>query len=146
MTERKVLLIDGSSLAFRAFFSILDIERFKNKAGLHTNALYSFNRMLDNVLTQFEPTHVLVAFDKSETTFRTEQFAEYKAGRDKTPSEFKEQMPYFRVLLDGYGIRHYEILRYEADDIIGTLARAATPNDQVIVLQECFIAKIVEAR
>ena len=134
MTERKILLIDGSSLAFRAFFSILDIERFKNKAGLHTNALYSFNRMLDNVLTQFEPTHVLVAFDKSETTFRTEQFAEYKAGRDKTPSEFKEQMPYFRVLLDGYGIRHYEILRYEADDIIGTLARAATPNDQVIVL------------
>lgn len=134
MAKRKILLIDGSSLAFRAFFSILDIERFKNKAGLHTNALYSFNRMLDLVLAQFEPTHVLVAFDKSETTFRTEQFAEYKGGREKTPSEFKEQMPYLRVLLDGYGIQHYEILRYEADDIIGTLAHQADADDEVYVL------------
>lgn len=134
MAKRKILLIDGSSLAFRAFFSILDIERFKNKAGLHTNALFSFNRMLDNVLAQFEPTHVLVAFDKSETTFRTEQYAEYKAGREKTPSEFKEQMPYFRVLLDGYGIEHYEVLRYEADDIIGTLARQADAEDEVYIL------------
>lgn len=134
MAQRKILLIDGSSLAFRAFFSILDIERFKNKAGLHTNALYSFNRMLDSVLAQFEPTHVLVAFDKSETTFRTEQFAEYKASRAKTPSEFKEQMPYFRVLLDGYGIRHYDLARYEADDIIGTLAHQADADDTVIIL------------
>ena len=71
MTQRKILLIDGSSLAYRAFFSILDIERFKNKAGLHTNALFSFIRMLDGVLYQFKPTHVLVAFDKSGHTFLT---------------------------------------------------------------------------
>ena len=134
MTQRKILLIDGSSLAYRAFFSILDIERFKNKAGLHTNALFSFNRMLDGVLDQFKPTHVLVAFDKSGHTFRTEQYPEYKAGRQKTPGEFREQLPYFRVLLDAYGIKYYELLHYEADDILGTLAKAADPDDQVMIL------------
>lgn len=134
MAQRKIMLIDGSSLAYRAFFSILDIERFKNKSGLHTNALYSFKRMLDSLLEQFQPTHVLVAFDKSERTFRTEQFAEYKGGRDKTPSEFKEQMPYLRVMLDGFGMKYYELLRYEADDIIGTLSRMADVEDEVIVV------------
>ena len=134
MTQRKILLIDGSSLAYRAFFSILDIERFKNKAGLHTNALFSFNRMLDGVLDQFKPTHVLVAFDKSGHTFRTEQYPEYKAGRQKTPGEFREQLPYFRVLLDAYSIKHYELLDYEADDILGTLAKAADPDDQVMIV------------
>ena len=134
MTQRKILLIDGSSLAYRAFFSILDIERFKNKAGLHTNALFSFNRMLDGVLDQFKPTHVLVAFDKSGHTFRTEQYPEYKAGRQKTPGEFREQLPYFRVLLDAYGIKYYELLHYEADDILGTLAKAADPDDQVMIV------------
>lgn len=134
MTKRKIMLIDGSSLAFRAFFSILNIENFKNRAGLHTNALFSFNRMLDDVLKRFQPTHVLVAFDRSEVTFRTEKYQEYKGGRQKTPSEFKEQMPYFRVLLDAYGIRHYDILRYEADDVIGTLSHQATSDDEVIVI------------
>lgn len=134
MTKRKIMLIDGSSLAFRAFYSILNIENFKNRAGLHTNALFSFNRMLDDVLKRFEPTHILVAFDRSEITFRTEKYQEYKGGRQKTPSEFKEQMPYFRVLLDAYGIRHYDILRYEADDVIGTLAHQAAPEDEVIII------------
>lgn len=134
MKPRKIVLIDGSSLAYRAFYSIFNIERFKNRDGLHTNALYSFNRMLDNILEQFEPTHILVAWDKSNITFRNELFKEYKAGRSKTPSELKEQMPYFRVLLDGYGISHYELLNYEADDIIGTLAKLSHPEDEVIVI------------
>lgn len=128
------MLIDGSSLAFRAFYSILDIERFKNKSGLHTNALFSFHRMLDNVMAEFQPTHVLVAFDKSEITFRTEMYGEYKGGRQKTPSEFKEQMPYIRVLLDAYGMKHYDVLKYEADDIIGTLSHQADSDDEVIVI------------
>lgn len=134
MTKRRIMLIDGSSLAFRAFYSILNIESFKNKAGLHTNALFSFNRMLDDVLKKFKPTHILVAFDRSEITFRTEKFQDYKGGRQKTPSEFKEQMPYFRVLLDAYGIKHYDIMRYEADDVIGTLAHQADPQDEVIII------------
>ncbi|MGF3226651.1 DNA polymerase I [Facklamia sp. P12932] len=134
MSKRTILLIDGSSLAFRSFFSILDIERFKNRSGLHTNALFTFKRMLDNVLSQFKPTHVLVAFDKSGGTFRTEKYQDYKSGRQKTPTEFKEQMPYFRVLLEAYGIKHYSLSNYEADDIIGTLAYQAGQADQVIVL------------
>ncbi|MGF3067122.1 DNA polymerase I [Facklamia sp. P12950] len=134
MSKRTILLIDGSSLAFRSFFSILDIERFKNRSGLHTNALFTFKRMLDNVLSQFKPTHVLVAFDKSGGTFRTEKYQDYKSGRQKTPTEFKEQMPYFRVLLEAYGIKHYSLSNYEADDIIGTLAYQANQADQVIVL------------
>lgn len=131
---KTILLIDGSSLAFRAFFSILDLDRFKNKAGLHTNALFSFHRMIDQVLKQFNPTHVLVAFDKSDVTFRTEKYQEYKGGRQKTPSEFKEQMPYFSILLDGLGLKHYRIQGYEADDVIGTLAAQADPQDQVIII------------
>ncbi|MGF3072576.1 DNA polymerase I [Facklamia sp. P13064] len=134
MSKRTILLIDGSSLAFRSFFSILDIERFKNRSGLHTNALFTFKRMLDNVLSQFKPTHVLVAFDKSGGTFRTEKYQDYKSGRQKTPTEFKEQIPYFRVLLEAYGIKHYSLSNYEADDIIGTLAYQAGQADQVIVL------------
>ncbi|MBG9982529.1 DNA polymerase I [Aerococcaceae bacterium DSM 111020] len=134
MSGKTILLIDGSSLAFRAFYSILDLERFKNKAGLHTNALYSFNRMLDNVLDQFKPTHVLAAFDQAGPTFRTKKYTEYKGGRSKTPSEFKEQMPYIRVLLDAYGIKHYDMAEFEADDIIGTLSRQANSEDTVIIL------------
>lgn len=134
MSHKKIVLLDGSSLAFRAFFSILDLERFKNKDGLHTNALFSFNRMLENILDQFQPTHILVAFDQPGPTFRTKQFEEYKGNRQKTPSEFKEQLPYFRVLLDGYGIQYYDMADYEADDIIGTLSRQADSDDEVIVI------------
>lgn len=131
---RTILLIDGSSLAFRAFYSILELDKFTNRSGLHTNALFSFNLMLNQVLTQFEPSHILVAFDKSDITFRTEKYQAYKGGRQKTPEEFKEQMPYFSVLLDGYGISHYQIQNYEADDIIGTLAHQAKADDRIIVL------------
>lgn len=131
---KKIVLIDGSSLAFRAFYAILDLHRFKNKSGLHTNALFSFHRMINQVLSQFNPTHVLVAFDKSDVTFRTEKYQDYKGGRQKTPSEFKEQMPYFSVLLDGLGLNHYRIQGYEADDVIGTLASQAAAEDEVIII------------
>ena len=123
MVKQKLLLVDGSSLAFRAFFSILDLNRFKNSNGLHTNALYSFHRMFKSILDSEKPTHVLVAWDAGKTTFRTEMYADYKGGRSKTPGEFIEQMPYFNVLLDAWGIPHYRLNQYEADDIIGTLAR-----------------------
>lgn len=134
MSQKKIMLIDGSSLAFRAFYSILDLNRFQNKAGLHTNALFSFNRMLDNLLEQFEPTHVLTAFDKGKITFRTKKYSAYKDGRQKTPSEFLEQLPYFPTLLDAYGIKHYALNHYEADDIIGTLSAQADPDDEVIIV------------
>lgn len=137
MTQKnKLLLIDGNSVAFRAFFALhQQLERFKNKSGLHTNALYGFHGMIENVLTKEKPTHVLVAFDAGKTTFRNQFFEEYKGGRSKTPNEFTEQMPYLRELLDGFGIKHYELSNYEADDIIGTLSDNVDPAifDVVII-------------
>ena len=134
-SKNKLLLIDGSSVAFRAFFALhQQLERFKNKSGLHTNALYGFHSMIENILTKEKPTHVLVAFDAGKTTFRNAFFEEYKGGRAKTPSEFTEQMPYLRVLLESFGIKHYELDNYEADDIIGTLSKQVDPTDFDVVV------------
>ncbi|MEG0549824.1 MAG: DNA polymerase I [Vagococcus sp.] len=136
MSKNKLLLVDGNSIAFRGFFALYQsLERFKNNSGLHTNALYAVNNMLENVLEKEKPTHVLVAFDAGKTTFRHGFYEDYKAGRAKTPSEFKEQMPYLRDLIEGLGMKHYELENYEADDIIGTLAtRADKEKFDVVVL------------
>ena len=136
--KNKLLLIDGSSVAFRAFFALYNqIDRFKNANGLHTNAIYGFNLMLSHLLERIQPTHVLVAFDAGKTTFRTEMYADYKGGRAKTPDEFREQFPFIREQLNHLGIRHYELAQYEADDIIGTLDKMAetssVPFDVTIV-------------
>ena len=130
MDKNKLLLIDGSSVAFRAFFALYhQIDRFKSPTGLHTNAIYGFNLMLDHMMKRIEPTHILVAFDAGKTTFRTEMFADYKAGRAKTPDEFREQFPFIRQMRDAMGIKHYELSQYEADDIIGTLDKMAERTD-----------------
>ncbi|HFU4204888.1 TPA: DNA polymerase I [Streptococcus suis] len=130
MKKNKLLLIDGSSVAFRAFFALYNqIDRFKNANGLHTNAIYGFNLMLDHMMKRIEPTHILVAFDAGKTTFRTEMYADYKAGRAKTPDEFREQFPFIRQMLDAMGVKHYELAQYEADDIIGTLDKMAERVD-----------------
>ncbi|HEQ3712611.1 TPA: DNA polymerase I [Streptococcus pyogenes] len=136
--KNKLLLIDGSSVAFRAFFALYNqIDRFKNHSGLHTNAIYGFHLMLDHMMKRVRPTHVLVAFDAGKTTFRTEMYADYKAGRAKTPEEFREQFPYIREMLTALGIAYYELEHYEADDIIGTLDKMAerteVPFDVIIV-------------
>ena len=136
--KNKLLLIDGSSVAFRAFFALYNqIDRFKNANGLHTNAVYGFNLMLSHLLERIQPTHVLVAFDAGKTTFRTEMYADYKGGRAKTPDEFREQFPFIREQLDHLGIRYYELAQYEADDIIGTIDKMAeassVPFDVTIV-------------
>ncbi|MBF8808119.1 MAG: DNA polymerase I [Enterococcus lacertideformus] len=136
MTKNKLLLVDGNSVAFRVFFALHNsLERFKNRNGLHTNAIYAFNTMFENVMQKEHPTHVLVAFDAGKTTFRTELYADYKGGRSKTPGEFKEQMPYIRELLTGLGVQYYELPNYEADDIIGTLAEKVNKEEfDVVVL------------
>ncbi|HER7329170.1 TPA: DNA polymerase I [Streptococcus pyogenes] len=136
--KNKLLLIDGSSVAFRAFFALYNqIDRFKNHSGLHTNAIYGFHLMLDHMMKRVRPTHVLVAFDAGKTTFRTEMYADYKAGRAKTPDEFREQFSYIREMLTALGIAYYELEHYEADDIIGTLDKMAerteVPFDVTIV-------------
>lgn len=150
MDKNKLLLIDGSSVAFRAFFALYNqIDRFKSPAGLHTNAVYGFNLMLDHMMKRIEPTHILVAFDAGKTTFRTELYADYKAGRAKTPDEFRDQFPFIRQMLDAMGIKHYELDQYEADDIIGTLdkmaERADLPFEVTIVSGDKDLIQLTDA-
>ncbi|MGZ1542969.1 DNA polymerase I [Staphylococcus argenteus] len=118
----KLVLIDGNSLSFRAFYAL---PLLSNKAGIHTNAVYGFSMLLEKILKEEKPDHFLVAFDAGKTTFRHEKYSEYKGGRQKTPPELSEQFPYIRQLLDAYHIKRYELDNYEADDIIGTLSKEA---------------------
>ena len=135
MAKDKLLLIDGNSIAFRSFFALHNsLEKFKNPDGLHTNAIFGFNKMLDSILKQYQPTAAVVAFDAGKTTFRTEMYDDYKGGRSKTPPELSEQMPYIKQLLTGYGIKTYELPNYEADDIIGTLSLAAERDKYEVVV------------
>ena len=119
---KKLVLIDGNSIAYRAFFAL---PLLNNDKGIHTNAVYGFTMMLMKILEDEKPTHILVAFDAGKTTFRHKTFSEYKGGRQKTPPELSEQFPYIRELLKAYQISAYELENYEADDIIGTLSLQA---------------------
>ena len=131
---QRLLLLDGHSLAYRAFFA-LPVENFSTTTGQHTNAVYGFTSMLINVLRDEQPTHVAVAFDLSRQTFRLEQYPEYKAKRNKTPSEFSSQLPLIQEVLDALRITYLQKAGYEADDIIGTLAtRAREAGQEVLIL------------
>lgn len=122
MGTKKLILIDGNSIAYRAFFAL---PLLNNNKGIHTNAVYGFTMMLMKILEEEKPTHILVAFDAGKTTFRHQTFSEYKGGRQKTPPELSEQFPYIRELLAAFNISHYELENFEADDIIGTISLAA---------------------
>ncbi len=123
MTKR-LLLIDGHSMAYRAFFA-LPAENFTTAQGQHTNAIYGFATMLISLIKEEKPTHIAVAFDVSRKTFRTDIFPEYKANRSKTPDEFRSQMSYLHELVSAFGIQQFEIEGYEADDIIATITKRA---------------------
>ncbi|MGG3955854.1 DNA polymerase I [Bhargavaea massiliensis] len=127
----KLVLIDGNSIAYRAFFAL---PLLHNEKGIHTNAIYGFTMMLMKIIEEEKPTHMLVAFDAGKTTFRHELYTEYKGGRQKTPPELSEQFPFLRELLDAYNIRTYELENYEADDIIGTLATQAEKEGFRVVI------------
>lgn len=122
----KLVLIDGNSITYRAFFAL---PLLNNDKGVYTNAVYGFTTMLLRILEEQKPTHLLVAFDAGKTTFRHSTYKEYKGGRQKTPSELSEQFPLVRELLDAFNIRHYELENYEADDIIGTLSKQGQEKD-----------------
>ncbi len=123
-TRPKLLLIDGHSVAYRAFFA-LPVENFSTQTGQHTNGVFGFTSMLINVLRDEQPTHIGVAFDVSRQTFRAEIYVEYKANRSKTPDEFRGQLDLVKEVLDALNIRHVEKPGYEADDVIATLATQA---------------------
>jgi DNA polymerase I len=132
--DQRLLLLDGHSLAYRAFFA-LPVDNFSTATGQHTNAVYGFTSMLTNVLRDEQPTHVAVAFDLSRQTFRLEEYSEYKAKRNKTPDEFKSQLPLIQRMLDAWHIPHVSVAGYEADDIIATLTtRALADGMEVLVL------------
>ena len=130
---KRVLLIDGHSMAYRAFFA-LPAENFTTAQGQHTNAIYGFATMLLSLLTAEKPTHVAVAFDVSRKTFRSEIFPEYKANRAKTPDEFRSQMSYLHELVSSFGITSFEVDGYEADDIIATIAKQAEREDAEVFI------------
>nr|WP_081998205.1 DNA polymerase I [Sinomonas humi] len=119
---RRLLVVDGHSMAFRAFFA-LPAESFRNSEGQHTNAVHGFTSMLINLMRDQKPTHVAVAFDVSdETTHRKAEYSEYKGGRNETPSEFRGQIDLIKRVMQALGIRTLELPGYEADDILATLA------------------------
>ncbi|MFJ9177806.1 DNA polymerase I [Streptomyces sp. NPDC102360] len=118
------MLMDGHSLAYRAFFA-LPAENFTTATGQPTNAIYGFASMLANTLRDEEPTHFAVAFDVSRKTWRSEEFTEYKANRSKTPDEFKGQVELIGELLDAMHTPRFAVDGFEADDVIATLATQA---------------------
>ena len=133
MAMKRVLLIDGHSMAYRAFFA-LPAENFTTAQGQHTNAIYGFATMLISLLKDEKPTHVAVAFDVSRKTFRTEIFPDYKANRAKTPDEFRSQMSYLHELVKGFGINQFELEGFEADDIIATITKRAEKEGAEVLI------------
>lgn len=130
---RRLLLLDGHSLAYRAFYA-LPAENFRTQTGQTTNAVYGFTSMLINLLRDERPTHVAAAFDVSRQTFRTEAYAEYKANRSKTPDDFRGQVSLIQDVLGALGITALELAGYEADDLIATLtAQAEADGFEVLI-------------
>ncbi|MDN4163130.1 DNA polymerase I [Nocardioides abyssi] len=129
----RLLLLDGHSLAYRAFFA-LPVENFSTTTGQHTNAVYGFTSMLINVLRDEQPTHLAVAFDVSRQTFRLEEYAEYKAKRAKTPGEFSSQLPLIEEVLDALRIPFLKKDGFEADDIIATLTTQALADGMEVLI------------
>lgn len=125
---RKILLLDGHSLAYRAFYA-LPVENFTTSSGQSTNAIYGFASMLINLLAQEKPDQVIVAFDVSRKTFRSEKFPEYKANRARSPEEFRSQLSFISEILEAFSIPVVEREGYEADDLIATLTKRALELD-----------------
>ncbi|GAA3235370.1 DNA polymerase I [Pseudonocardia petroleophila] len=123
-TGRRLLLLDGHSLAYRAFFA-LPAENFRTGTGQTTNAVYGFTSMLINLLRDEAPTHLAVAFDVSRKTFRSERFTEYKANRSTTPDDFRGQVDLIKEVLTALAIPYFAVDNFEADDVIATLATQA---------------------
>lgn len=139
MTDmKKIILVDGNNLLFRSFFATsYSGVIMRNSKGFPTNALYGFINMMHKIIDEEKPSYIMVAFDKGKT-FRHDKYESYKAGRKEMPEELKVQFPKAKKVLDTMGIKHFEIDNYEADDIIGTLAKKVDEEDQ-------FVATIISS-
>ena len=130
--KKKLLLLDGHSLAYRAFFA-LPVDNFATSTGQHTNAIYGFASMIINLIRDEKPTHIATAFDVSRKTFRSEKFPEYKANRASTPDEFRSQISYINELLDAFQIPHFELEGFEADDVIATFVTQFKDEGEIVI-------------
>ncbi len=131
--KERLLLLDGHSLAYRAFFA-LPVENFSTTTGQPTNAVYGFTAMLINVLRDETPTHLAVAWDEARPTFRHEAFAEYKANRSETPSDFRSQISLIREVCDALAVPMVSSPGFEADDVIATLATQAEQEGMDVLI------------
>lgn len=120
--SKKVMLIDGSSLIFRAFFALPNLT---NADGVMTNGVYGFLTMYFRAVDEYKPDYILVAFDKKTKTFRHKEFEDYKANRDKAPNELNYQFGILKDILDSLNVKYLDIDGYEADDIVGTFSKIA---------------------
>ena len=135
---KKIILVDGNNLLFRSFYATAyQGVIMKNSKGFPTNALYGFINMMNKIIKEEQPSYIMVAFDKGKT-FRHDKYEDYKAGRMAVPEELKMQFPKAKEVLTSMGIKYFEIDNYEADDIIGTLAKRVDEEDQ-------FIATIISS-
>lgn len=132
-SERRLLLIDGHSMAYRAFYALKEAN-LVTKTGQHTEGVYGFTSMLINLLRDEQPTHVAVCFDVSRKTFRSEQYAEYKANRSETPDEFKGQISLIKDVLETLAIPALDKDGFEADDLIATLTTQATADGYSVLI------------
>lgn len=132
----KLLLIDGNSLTYRAYYGSAYSPRgiLKTSDGTAVNAVLTLNRMLIKAFKQYEPTHVLIAFDAGPKTVRHDKLDSYKAGRQKTPDELIQQFPLVKEMIAKMGIKHYELDQIEADDIIASLADKYASTSEVVVM------------
>lgn len=134
----KAILVDGNNLLFRSYYATAYTGNFmRNSEGFPTNGLFGFVNMINKIISEEKPTYIAVAFDVGKT-FRHEKYSEYKGGRDETPDDLKKQFPVAKKILEAMGIKYLECPGYEADDIIGTLAKMVDIDDD-------FIATIISS-
>ncbi|MDX5325222.1 MAG: DNA polymerase I, partial [Bacteroidota bacterium] len=128
--DKRLFLLDAYALIFRSYFAFARNPRITSK-GMDTSAIFGFTTTLLEVLEKENPTHIAVVFDTAAPTQRHEDYKEYKANRAETPEAIKIAVPYIQKILDGFRIPHFGIDGYEADDVIGTLAKKAEKEGYV---------------
>jgi len=123
-TPKKLFLLDAYALIFRAYYAFIKNPRINSK-GLNTSAMFGFTNVMLDILKKEKPSHMAVVFDPHEETIRVAEFPEYKANRDETPEDIKLAFPYIVRIIEAMNIPVYQVSKYEADDVIGTLAKKA---------------------
>src|SRR5690606_12743774 len=124
MNQKTLYILDGHALVFRAHYAFIN-RPLMNSKGINTSAITGFTRSLWDIIVNRQPTHLAVSFDKSNITFRNDLYPEYKAQRDATPEDIRIAIPYIKEIVKAFNIPIFELDNFEADDVIGTLAKQA---------------------